>query len=402
MTTFKRFFSKRQANQAINAPEKQPSLEYFAWLLSRNPSGGIPDITHSPEVPWVDDGLVSRIASSYKQSHKEFVPTTSPWDHSLFSIKAEVHNALLGDDLAEAARVLERPDQTTFFWGFDDIARAPPGELEPHDFVLRRLNKTLPLETIRGLWLMDALSNLAEAVGARRVTYPEMEPADVGALYANSRSADQILDDIDSALGIKLQFPNPFPNEQGLSTKRGIVGFRSLQAVYQAWRIGQIARGNKYFKVLEIGAGLGRTAYFAWLFGIRNYTIIDIPLTNAAQASFLGRTLGSSLIGLYGEASGAGIRIVPVTAIDQIAERYDLIVNVDSLTEMDQQTAESYWTFIKRNTSTFLSINHEINQHTVRSLYADDPDVTALRYPYWMRRGYIEELLTWQKTSPLK
>ena len=188
----------------------------------------------------------------------------------MFTIKAEIHNALLGDNDTEAARVLNRPGETTFFWGFDDIARAPAGDTEPHEFVVKRLNSTIPWQKLYAMWIKDQLSNLAEAVGARRLTYPEMTPEEIGAHFANAMSADQILDDIDAALGIKVVFPNPYPDELGLATSRGLVGFRALQALYQAWRIKQIAGKQSAFKVLEIGAGVGRTAYFANVLGIRD------------------------------------------------------------------------------------------------------------------------------------
>jgi hypothetical protein len=74
-------------------------------------------------------------------------------------------------------------------------------------------------------------------------------------------------------------WPNPFPSELGLQSRRGVIGFRAIQALYQAWRIAQIAGGKPDFKVMEIGAGLGRTAYFATLFGLKRYTIIDVPLS---------------------------------------------------------------------------------------------------------------------------
>ncbi len=61
-------------------------------------------------------------------------------------------------------------------------------------------------------------------------------------------------------------------------------------------------------RVLEIGAGLGRTAYYAWRAGIRHYTIVDVPLTAVAQADFLGRTLGPEALTLAGEDAGGPVR----------------------------------------------------------------------------------------------
>jgi len=337
---------------------------------------------------------VDRVADAYRLSYGQFKPSSSAWDENLFTLKIDVHNALLAGG-GDAAAVLRHPAESTFFWGFDAIAKAPPGEIEPHELVIRRLNPSGDWRDLYSIWLVDALNSLAEAIGARRMIYPEMQPSDIGAHYADARTADQILDDIDNALGVEIVFPNPFPSELGLSTRRGIVGFRSVQAVYQAWRIAQIANHHANFKVLEIGAGLGRTAYFAYQLGVRNYTIVDIPLTNAAQGYFLGRTIGPSQVCLYGEDSAAQLRILPSTALSRIDEAYDLVVNVDSLTEMATEVAHDYWRFIREHSNALLSVNHEVNPLTVRSLYADARGVRATRFPYWMRRGYVEEFITW-------
>lgn len=140
---------------------------------------------------------------------------------------------------------------------------------------------------------------------------------------------DDIIGELESVRGVQLHFPNPYPNEYGLRSKRGVIGLRAVQSAYQAWRIAQLADGNPDFKVLEIGAGLGRTAYFANRFGVTNYTIVDVTLTNAAQGYFLTRVLGSDQVQLYGESSDAPLKIIPCSALDGDMT-YDLIVNVDS------------------------------------------------------------------------
>jgi len=244
---------------------------------------------------------------------------------------------------------------------------------------------------------MSGLRTLAEALGARRVPYLETTSEQVGWHDAALNSPDAIIDQIDAVLGIELVFPNPYPGEIGLQSKRGIVGFRSIQAIYQAWRIAEIAKRDPGFRVLEIGAGLGRTAYFANLFGIKDYSIVDIPLTNAAQGYFLGRTLGDQAVQLTGEEIIGDVRanIILATNLLKSDKHFDLIVNIDSWTEMSHETAMSYWDYAKTHTRQILSINHEHNPFTVRSLYETDPSVTATRFPYWMRRGYIEEFLAW-------
>ncbi|WP_027583953.1 putative sugar O-methyltransferase [Bradyrhizobium sp. Ai1a-2] len=317
------------------------------------------------------------------------------WERDLATIKKEIHDALNGSNTEKAAMILRNPAETTFFWGFDAIAKAPPGAIEPHENVIKQLNKSENWEPLYSLWLMNGLTSVAEALGARRVPYPETDPHQVGVHEKTAQSTDQVLDQIEAALTVKLKFPNPFPGELGLASSRGIVGFRSIHAIYQAWRIAQLAKGRPDFRVMEIGAGLGRTAYFANIFGVKDYTIVDIPLSNAAQAYFLGRVLGPDCIRVSGEAGSAQINVMSASDIGPSAGRFDLIVNIDSWTEMSRDTAEAYWKFARSATNAVLSINHEHNGFTVRDLYSKDADVTARRFPYWTRRGYVEEYLTW-------
>jgi hypothetical protein len=313
-----------------------------------------------------DIPFVRRIMAAYKLASASYQPSASGWDHELFEMKRDVHDALLSGDVCEVARLLRNPAETRFLWGFDSAVKNGPRY--SHDR------------------LLNALERVAVAMGAIRETYPETEDRPI--TYTTS----DLLNAIEACLDFRLSFPNAFPQEHGLTSRCGTIGFRAIQAVYQAWRIAQIADGRQDFRVLEIGAGLGRTAYFANLFGIRDYTIIDIPLTNAAQAYFLGRTLSFDAVSLHGEQPRSSITIMPPAAL---AGTYDLIVNVDSWTEMSPDVAENYWRFAKQATRTVLSINHEHNPVTVRALYSNDPDVRVLRFPYWPRQGYVEELLTW-------
>jgi hypothetical protein len=58
---------------------------------------------------------------------------------------------------------------------------------------------------------------------------------------------------------------------------------------------------------------LGRTAFYAKQFRLRNYTIVDLPMTSVAQANFLGGALGADDVCLFGE-DRHGIRIIPPAA----------------------------------------------------------------------------------------
>src|SRR5262249_5720898 len=131
--------------------------------------------------------------------------------------------------------------------------------------------------------------------------------------------------------------------------------------LYQAWRIKTLVAGIKRPRILEIGAGLGRTAYYAAELGLTDYTIIDLPSTSVAQGYFLGRALGDEQVTLFGELAIPGrIKILPPESfLDAACEAtFDLVLNVDSMTEMDRSVAASYWDKIARSARRFLSINH--------------------------------------------
>ena len=372
------------------------ALGQFAWLLHREPAQSTPVLAASIAPDLEDDhALVERVIAAYRLAYKQHKPSASGWDHDLVEIKKDIHNVLLAGNIEQAGRLLRNPAETALFWGFDAIAKGPPGSVEPHEAVIRTLNPSADWRRLYSLWLFDALNALAEALGARRLSYLETEPGKVGMHDAGARTTDDIVDQINATLGVRLQFPNPFPEELGLQSSRGVIGFRAIQAVYQAYRIAQITNEKPGVKVLEIGAGLGRTAYYANLLGVKDYTILDIPLTNAAQGYFLGRVLGPDAVRLNGEAIGGPLLIQPSTAMKENAERYDLIVNVNSWTEMAPEVAAVYWDYAKSVTRTVLSINHEHNAFTVRSMYSKDSDVRVTRYPYWVRKGYVEEIVTW-------
>jgi hypothetical protein len=384
----------------IPASEENPKdtglqLENFTWLLRHPPPLSPPDLAISDKPDPADDGvLIERVLRAYHHSLANFSRSEGMWDTVLYGIKRDVHEALSGSDRDLAAEVLRNPAKTAHFWGFDAIAAAPPGHAEPHEQVIRTLNTSADLRPLFALWLYDSLVSLAEAIGGRRTAYPEAGPAAYDIRRAPASAADEILDSIDAVLAAPITFPNPYPGELGLKTRRGIVGFRAIQGVYQAWRIAQIASGRTGYRVLEIGAGLGRTAYYASCFGVTDYTIIDIPLTTAAQGYFLGRTLGADRISLPGESPVQPLRILAAHELETLAGPFDLVFNADSWTELSPDIAKRYWDFAWKVSSRILSINHEFNPFTVRSLYVGDPAITAVRYPYWMRNGYVEEYLT--------
>ena len=174
-------------------------------------------------------------------------------------------------------------------------------------------------------------------------------------------------------------------------TSRGRVTFRAVQALYQAYRM-KTAAMKSDVRCMEIGGGSGRTAYFAHMLGMADYTLVDLPMTLVAQAAFLSAALGPDAVWMAGEPVAKQkdcVRLMPPSFVSKTSEKFDVVLNADSFTEMDQEYAQGYIDFASKNAGVLVSINHEANKFTVSDLA---PKAACMRSPYWLRPGYVEEL----------
>lgn len=368
------------------APAEANDRLLWHWVRHRPEEHAIGGSAVSANDDRVDDRrLVTRLIAAYRAAAETDTGSSdSYWLGHFAALKRPIHDLLLGDDADAVARVLRAPKHSTLLLGMDDLT----SEMEPSEDRMWRPAWLRQHQTI-----YDNMWRLAEGIGVRRLEHPEHYPLRT----ASPPDVEVLLSELDAAFGFRIDFPNPFAGEIGLATTRGVASYRAIQSLYQAWRIRRITVDQPGCRILEIGAGLGRTAYYVRRFGIKNYTIVDLPITNVAQTYFLGRLLGDECLQLYGESAHAGaIRILPPSSFFDSEERFDLVVNVDSLTEMAPETARHYWTEITKRTALFLSINHEANYFTVRDLYAAYPSSHVCRSPYWMRRGYVEELIRFE------
>jgi hypothetical protein len=68
-------------------------------------------------------------------------------------------------------------------------------------------------------------------------------------------------------------------------------------------------------------------------------------------------------------------------------------VNVDSLTELGEELATRYFRRAAEVAPTFLSVNHEANPFRVIDLHQKTGVFReSFRVPYWVRKGYVEEV----------
>lgn len=330
----------------------------------------------------VDEG-VRRIVAAYKASiSASGVRATAIWELIANTQQAPLHGTLMSADPKAVTAMLSRPGDSELFFGFDNLISG----------AVNTFRNQPEIEAGHAKLCQDHLIRLAELTGAVRFANPEWPGGSDSAVRI---SADDLIEAIELIIGHPIAFPNPYPDEYGIKTRRGIVSYRAIHAIYQAWLILALGKSVKHPGVLEIGGGLGRTAYYLRQFGLADCTIVDLPFTGVSQAYFLMRTLGGDQVRLHGEAEESDCGKVKLLNPDSFlngSRRYDLIVNIDSLTEMDRATAECYVEKIASSTTMFLSINHEANAFTVKDLFDKRGQASARRREYGLRHGYVEEL----------
>ncbi len=317
--------------------------------------------------------FLNRLRAAYKKSLENFVSETSAiWsDNSFIALRKSVHDALMGErgDLAD---LLANPKTTNLYYGVDNLAlNLSYGQEEAN------LQKDIGLAELQRLAVALGIFRLWNSVGGS--SNPHRKPQEP------LQDADIVV----SQLPLAYDFPAPFPGELAITTCRGPASYRAIQAIYQADRIEKIARLINGRRCLEIGAGMGRTAYYAHRLGFHDYTIVDLPTALVGQACFLVATLGENAVSLPGENEIAPIKLRTPNWLDLNPGHFDIILNVDSITEMSEGYAKKYVDFIRNNCRAFLSINHEANHFTAHELLGD---LFISRHPYPMRDGYVDEL----------
>jgi hypothetical protein len=143
---------------------------------------------------------------------------------------------------------------------------------------------------------MDRLVALAEVMGGMNIENPEQ-----GRWGENFYVLpDEVVARIEAFLGMDITPPEIAGGRYGLKTKKGLFAYRDINSIYVAWRIKELLGNKPDPRVCELGAGMGKVAYYCHRIGLRHYTIIDLPQINAIQAFYLLRSLPKVRVGLLG------------------------------------------------------------------------------------------------------
>ena len=281
------------------------------------------------------------------------------------------------------------PSKTELYYGMDSVNAHLVAALKASEASQAHIRKAIQTHFVA----------MAESIGAKRFWYFEAQGQ---RSEPTMTTIEEMLDSIDKVFGIQLHYPNPFDDEFGIETSRGIIVARTPMAIYQSWKVALVANLVKGRKILEIGPGNGRSLFYSYSSGLTNYTTIDLPMGIVGQACFLAATLGPEKIWMVSDdpASQEGrVRLLPPYALYESPEDFDVVLNADSLTEMDAKQAVTYLRYASEHARALISINHEFNAHTVQNL-ADMAGISQrpLRSVSAIRPGYIEEIFLWNES----
>jgi hypothetical protein len=246
--------------------------------------------------------------------------------------------------------------------------------------------------------VIDKLIALADSLGCLSVQCPEQ-----GKWGYRSLDVDQIYAEIQERIPFDLTAPRAGGGSFGLRTTAGILTERNLQAISSALRVHRLLEGAPRKVVAEIGGGIGALTYYMAKAGMDAAYLFDLPIVSILQGYFLMKSHGPEQVCLWGEESPeARIHVSPWWAFETMPEKlFTLVVNQDSMPEIDKDISLNYLNLIKRKaTDYFLSINQEgrcpdINNRPQSVIYelvdAADGFRRLSRERDWMREGYVAE-----------
>jgi len=336
--------------------------------------------------------LLERIVAGYRHAHETNRQQASGVWSTIETHKRPVHDVAIAGDIDALGAMLREPATTMLFHGFDQPTSRSIANLENPGTLLNYRS-----------FCLGSLRRMAEATGAIPMAYPEGYGVEADVQSNAPLHVDQLVRAIEDRLKYEIRFPNVFLDEIGLDTVRGVASYRAIQSLYQAWRLAAVAAEvgapGRTPSALEIGGGSGRTAYFAYRAGVRDYSIVDLPMTGLAQAYFLGMALGEDKVCLEGEPpSKDAVKIVSPPALDR-RRSYDVAASFDAIVEFSEEVANGYMDLVTRQAGAFLSVNRESKPFTVRAML-ETRNIKATRTPYWLRRGYAEEIAILRRTQP--
>jgi hypothetical protein len=344
-----------------------------------------------PEDIGISERLIEAFhrAASFEQNN--IVPEKRPNDGCWEAVKHVFHG--------EAYKLIEAKDARAFVpFLVNGLRTNLAYGLGPGSQVYQAMATEGDGRTSTVLLLIDRLMSLAEALGVLPYENPEQ------GRYGKNMHVDpyQVAAMIEARIGMSISRPRWMGNI-GFILNDGVFDNRVADDVYGVYRLDKILNSIKTAQIAEIGGGFGGMALFAVRAGAPHYVIVDLPIINVVQGYFLTKCLGERAVRLFGETKpDALIEVMPYWEFFDRNRRFDIVYNRDSFPEIPRARVDEYLDEIERRSVRLLSINQEsanlagregLWQLRMNEIIADrDNIVCQSRTPYWMRRGYVEEL----------
>ena len=321
-------------------------------------------------------------------------PNAGVWEMVKHEFHGEFYRIMAARDAPALAIYLSNAMRTSFSYGLG----AGTG-------VYRAMESEGEGRTANLILLADRLAAVAEAVGALPVENPEQ------GRYGESLQIPipELVRIIQAHLGVEIFRPQV----AGLfGVKIGpnqMIDMRVPDDAYCAYRLKTLRDNLGIGSICEIGAGFGGLAFQAIRHGFSGYTIVDLPSINILQGFFLMAVFGGDAVAMFGEdAPGRLFNILPYWEFFNPDRKFNLVVNRDGLPEMPEERAQEYLNGISARRCVLLSINQEAqapagsvdaNQLVVNRMMLSVPGMRLVsRYPYWIRKGYVEEIFSPSET----
>lgn len=374
--------------------------KHYLWILNLKKVPNLKMFYRSPKpVTEADVRLCLRLTEAYLRSTRDEKKveeqTSELWSKTLKQHSRKLKTALHAADARELAAVLSCMFREEFVFGLAS------GHLFDHS--LSRFGSK-----IWSLKYQDNLVALAEYLGIVRTESTQQGEV----CFALREGMETLAGRIQESIGISLDFPD-IGAAYGIMAGKSLVTMEAPEHLYAALRVSQavkdygVERNSGKLNVVEIGAGFGGLAY--WLimlnrFAVKTYTIIDLPLVNLIQGYFLAKVFGADRVLLFGEPEKEGVlfRVMPTFSADNMkAKDIDVLINENSMPEMNEQIVDHYLKFAKRCLKgIFFSYNHEAHSFVFGKLQVLVPQAVKRvggferlsRNASWLRSGYIEEV----------
>jgi hypothetical protein len=201
---------------------------------------------------------------------------------------------------------------------------------------------------------------------------------------------------IEKKLGFKIELPSFIGGRRVVMTDRGILTDRHCHYLWVLKRIRELCP-DKNSRIIEIGSGLGLLGYFLDRAGYKDYTSIDLAYPSLCQSYFLYKNLPDRRMLLSGDntkpfrsAYSSHLKLLHSSDFKNVKDRWDIMVNMDSLPEMTLGEAGKY---ICSEVPLLLSINRESYNLKVEDIAIPFRN-RLYRHPFTLRNDseYFEEL----------